>query len=108
MVLTATIHPQVRAKLPPIAWFINPGDTLTIPSFKQVWTKKAERIRCPPPLPEGSADSLLMRMLVPAPYQAPAKTDKKKKKKEEGTSDAVSGDADAQSSHEGDDDEAEE
>ena len=44
----------------------------------------------------------------PAPYQAPVKKDKKKKKKEEGTSDAVSGEADAQSSHEGEDDEEEE
>ena len=48
-----------------------------------------------------------MRMLVPAPYQAPAKKDKKKKR-EESTSDAMSGDADAQSSHEGDDEEEEE
>src|SRR3954469_16587632 len=44
-----------------------------------------------------------MRMLVPAPYQAPTKKDKKKKR-EESTSDTMSADADAQSSHEGDDD----
>ena len=49
-----------------------------------------------------------MRMPVPAPYQAPVNKDKKKKKKEEGASDAVSGEADAQSSHEGDDDDEEE
>ena len=47
-----------------------------------------------------------MRMLVPAPYQAPTKKDKKKK--EEGASDTVSGQADARSSHEGDDEEEEE
>ena len=50
-----------------------------------------------------------MRMLVSAPYQAPAKRDKKKKrKKEEGTSYTVFGEVDAQSSHEDDDDEEEE
>ena len=48
-----------------------------------------------------------MRMLVPAPYQAPVKKGKRKKK-EEGASDAMSGEADAQSSHEGDDDDEEE
>ena len=37
-----------------------------------------------------------------------AKKDKNKKKKEKGTSNAVSGDADAQSSHEGNDDDEEE
>nr|XP_020156495.1 uncharacterized protein LOC109741826 [Aegilops tauschii subsp. strangulata] len=52
-----------------------------------------------------------MRMLVPAPYQASAKKDKKMKNKEaesglhhEGTSDAMSGGTKAPSSHEGDDD----
>ena len=50
-----------------------------------------------------------MRMLVPTPYQAPAKRDKKKKRKrEEGTSDTVSGEVDAQSSHEDDNDDEEE
>ena len=33
--------------------------------------KKAERIRCPAPLPEDSADPVLTRMLAPAPNQAP-------------------------------------
>ena len=84
---------------------------MRIPSSKQGWTKKAERIRCPAPLPENSVGPLLMRMLVPAPYQAPVKKDnKKKKKEEEGPSDAMSGEADAQSSHkdDGDTDEEEE
>ena len=66
-----------------------------------------ERIRCSAPLPENPANPLLTRMLVPVPYQVPVKKDKKKKR-EEGTSDAVSGEADAQSSHEGDDDDEEE
>ena len=34
--------------------------------------KKAERIRCPAPLPEDSADSVLTRMLAPASYQISA------------------------------------
>nr|XP_020150710.1 nucleolar and coiled-body phosphoprotein 1-like [Aegilops tauschii subsp. strangulata] len=53
-----------------------------------------------------------MKMLVPAPYQASTKKDKKKKGKEaesglhhKGTSDAVSGGTEAPSSHEGDEDE---
>ena len=55
-----------------------------------------------------------MRMLVPAPYQAPAKKDKKKKSKEaedglhhEGTSGATSAGTEAPSSHEEDEDEEE-
>ena len=31
------------------------------------WTKKAERIHCPAPLPEEPAVPLLTKMLVPAP-----------------------------------------
>ena len=56
-----------------------------------------------------------MRMLVPVPYQAPTKKDKKKKGKggesglrHKGTSDAVSGGTEAISSHEGDEEEEEE
>ena len=33
-------------------------------------------IRCSAPLPEGSADLVLARMLEPAPYQAPSGEDK--------------------------------
>ena len=33
-------------------------------------------IRCSAPLPEGSADPVLARMLEPAPYQAPSGEDK--------------------------------
>ena len=53
-------------------------------------------------------------MLVPVPYQAPEKKAKKKGKEakgglhRKGTSDAVSGDIEAPSSHEGDEDEEEE
>jgi hypothetical protein len=32
-----------------------------------------ERIRCPAPLPEDSADAVLTRMLAPTPYQVPMK-----------------------------------
>ena len=87
---------------------------LRLPSFNQGWTKKAERIKCPAPLPENLADPLLTRMLVPAPYQAPEKKAKKKGKeakgglRRKGTSDAVSGDTEALSSHEGDEDDKEE
>ena len=87
---------------------------LRLPSFNQGWTKKAERIKCPAPLPEDPAIPLLTRMLVPAPYQAPEKKAKKKGKeaksglRRKGTSDAVSGDTEAPSSHEGDEDEEEE
>ena len=53
-------------------------------------------------------------MLVPAPYQAPKKKAKKKRKeakgglRRKGTSDAVSGETEVPSSHEGDKDEEEE
>ena len=76
--------------------------------------KKAERIHCPAPLPEDSTIPLFTRMLVPAPYQAPEKKAKKKGKeakgglRRKGTLDAVSGDTEAPSSHEGDEDEEEE
>jgi hypothetical protein len=37
-----------------------------------------ERIRCSAPLPENPAGPLLMKMLVPASYHAPAKNNRKK------------------------------
>ena len=46
---------------------------LSLPFFPQGWTKKAERIRCPAPLPEGPADARLAKLLVPAPYVVPEK-----------------------------------
>ena len=87
---------------------------LKLPSFNQGWTKKAERIKCPAPLPEDLADPLLTRMLVPTPYQAPEKKAKKKGKeaksglRRKGTSDAMSEETEAHSSHEGDEGEEEE
>ena len=42
----------------------------------QGWIKKAELIRCSAPLPEGSADPMLTRMLAPARYQMPVKESK--------------------------------
>ena len=79
--------------------------------FKQGWTKKAERIKCPALLPKNPADPLLTRMLVPVPYQTPEKKTKKKGKeaksgpRRKGPPDAMSGDSKAFSSHEGDEDE---
>ena len=70
---------------------------MNFPLLPQGWTKKAERIQCPAPLPEDPAIPLLTRMLVLAPYQAPEKKAKKKGKeakgglRRKGTSDAVSG-----------------
>ena len=51
---------------------------LSLPFSLQGWTKMAERIRCPAPLPEDPAIPLLTKMLVPAPYQAPENKAKKK------------------------------
>ena len=87
---------------------------LSFPFFPQYWTKKAEQIRCPALLPEDPTIPLLTRMLVPAPYQAPEKKARKKGKeaksglRRKGTSDAMSGDTEVLSSHEGDEDEEEE
>ena len=87
---------------------------LIFPFFPQGWTKKAEQIRCPAPLPEDPAIPLLTRMLVSAPYQAPEKKAKKKGKearsglRRKGTSDLASEDTKVLSSHEGDEDEEEE
>ena len=41
-----------------------------------------ELIRCPAPLPEGSADPVLTRMLAPAPYQMPVKEGKAERNKD--------------------------
>ena len=69
--------------------------------------------RLPSPLPEDPADALLTEMLVPAPYEVPAK---KAKKKVAGTrkdlrrkvvSDSSSDDSDAHSSHENEEEEEE-
>ena len=85
------------------------------PTSLQGWTKKSERIKSPAPLPEDPVTPQLEEMLVPAPYQAPEKKAKKKKGKEakggprhKGPSDTVSGETEALSSHEGDEEEEEE
>ena len=39
----------------------------------------SEQINCPAPLPEDTADALLMEMLTSAPYEVPDKTKKKAK-----------------------------
>ena len=63
-----------------------------------------ERIQCSAPLPENPAIPLLTKMLVPAPYQAPEKKDKKKAKEtrsglhRKGTSDVTSKDTKTHSS----------
>ena len=44
--------------------------------FDQDWVKKAKMIRCSAPLPGGSTDLVLARMLELAPYQAPSGEDK--------------------------------
>jgi hypothetical protein len=45
-------------------------------SHSQSWLKKAERISCPTPLPEGPRAALLTAMLAEAPYAAPEKKEK--------------------------------
>ena len=71
--------------------------------FFRGWTKKAERIQCPAPLPENPAIPLLTKMLVPAPYLAPEKKAKKKAKgarsglRHKCTSDMTSEDAETHS-----------
>ena len=80
----------------------------------QGWTKKAEQIQGPVPLPEDPTIPLLTKMLVPEPYWAPEKKAKKKGKEarsglhRKGTSDIASEDTKVLSSHEGDEDEEEE
>ena len=51
--------------------------------FDQDWIKKAKMIRCSAPLPEGSPDPVLARMLELAPYQAPSGEDKGRNKEAE-------------------------
>ena len=78
--------------------------------FFQGWTKKAERIRCPAPLPEEPAIPLLAKMLVPAPYQAPEKKAKGARSglHRKGASDVMSEDIETHSSTAEDDDEGKE
>ena len=51
--------------------------------FDQDWIKKAKMIRCSTPLPEGSPDPVLARMLELAPFQAPPGEDKGRNKEAE-------------------------
>ena len=51
--------------------------------FDQDWIKKAKMIRCSAPLPEGSPDPVLARMLELAPYQVPSGEDKGRNKEAE-------------------------
>ena len=78
--------------------------------FIQGWTKKAERIQCPAPLPEEPAILLLKKMLVPAPYQAPEKKAKEIRSglRRKGTSDVMFEDVETHSSPTEDDNEEEE
>ena len=78
--------------------------------FSQAWTKKAEQINCPAPLPEDPEIPLLTKMLVPAPYQAPENKAKGTRGglRQKGTSDVASGDADTHSPPATDNEEEEE
>ena len=49
----------------------------------QDWIRKAKMTRCSAPLPEGSPDPVLARMLELAPYQAPSGEDKGRNKEAE-------------------------
>ena len=49
----------------------------------QDWIRKAKMIRCSAPLPEGSPDPVLARMLEHAPYQVPSGEDKGRNKEAE-------------------------
>ena len=51
--------------------------------FDQDWIKKAKMIRCSAPLPEGSQDPVIARMLEHAPYQVPSEEDKGRNKEAE-------------------------
>ena len=79
----------------------------------QSWTKKAERIHYPAPLPEEPAIPLLTKMLVPAPYKVPKKTAEKEAKKTpgglrcRGTSDTIPKGSNAHSASEEDEEEEE-
>ena len=62
----------------------------------------SEQINCPAPLPEDTADALLMEMLTPAPYKVPEKTKKakgaRKSSRRQASSDSPSDDSAAHSS----------
>ena len=77
--------------------------------FFQVWTEKAERIKCPAPLPEEPAIPLLTKMLVPTPYKAPEKKAKGAKSgpRRKGTLEVTSEDDESHSSVPEDNDEEE-
>ena len=49
----------------------------------QDWIRKAKMMRCSGPLPEGSPDPILARMLEHAPYQVPSGEDKGRNKEAE-------------------------
>ena len=76
--------------------------------------KRAKRIQCPTPLPEGPVIPRLAKMLVPATYKAPEKKAKKKAKgvrsgpRRKCASDAMSEDETRSSAAEDDDEEEEE
>ena len=82
--------------------------------FVQDYVETAEQIDCPALLPEGPADALLTKMLVPVPYKAPKKKSEKEAKKTRGSlrrrgaSDRKSEDSNARSSSEEDEEEEEE
>ena len=75
--------------------------------FFQGWTKKAERIQCPAPLPEEPAIPLLMKMLVLVPYQAQEKKSKGTRGglRRKGVSDVTPEDAEMHSTAEDDEEE---
>ena len=87
---------------------------MSLPSFNQGWTKKAERIKCPALLTEDPTIPLLTRMLAPTSYQPLEKKAKKRNKEakgglhRKGTLNVVSGEIEVPSSHEEDEDEEEE
>nr|XP_045087525.1 fibrous sheath CABYR-binding protein-like [Aegilops tauschii subsp. strangulata] len=97
-----------------VAGYLSTDIAHRLPAKDQGWTKKAEQIDCPAPLPENPATPQLTEMLVLAPYQAPEKKAKKKGKENKGgprhrgPSDAMSGETEALSCHEGGEDEEEE
>ena len=87
---------------------------VSLPFFPQGWTKKAERMKSPAPLPEEPVIPHLAKMLVPAPYKAPEKKAKKKAKgaksglRCKGTSDVAAEDDETHSSVPEDNDKEEE
>ena len=69
----------------------------------------AGQIDCPAPLPEGPADALLAKMLTPAPYTVPEKTQKakgtRKSSRRQASSDSLSDDSAMHSSPEDEEEE---